>query len=350
MKIGILTLHEADSYGAVLQAYALQQTLDRLGARSEFLSFARAGSERTPGGGAYPPALVSRIRQAGERRAALFAAFRAARLRCARPVPWQEAAQAAEGYDRLIVGSDQVWNPRIPGVDERYFLPFAPPEKRFSYAASFGENELPVGVRDWCAAELRRFAGLSVRERSGARLLRELTGRDALVCLDPTLLPDRTDWERLTEPVEGGAYVLLFMLQYDAALAAAAKTEAAGRGLELRAVTAAFMPQCGFDAWSGVGVERWLSLFRHAECVFTNSFHGIVFSLIFGRPFRAGKMTGALAARNGRIEELLRVVGAEAALDGMCPPPDVEPLERALGAARDASMEYLRGIVENAVV
>lgn len=342
MKTGILTLHEADSYGAVLQAYALQRTLERLSTESEFLSFARVGAEPPRTADRYPPALIGRIRREGERRAAVFAGFRSERLRCAAPVPWREAAEAAAGYERIIVGSDQVWNPRIPGVDERYFLPFAPPEKRFSYAASFGAEDLPAGVRDWCAGQLRDFAGLSVREESGRRLIQELTGRDAAVCLDPTLLLARGEWEALAAPPECEGYVLAFLLKFDGPLLAAAKEEATRRGVEIKTAAGAFMPQLGFDAWSGVGVERWLGLIRNAGCVFTNSFHGAVFSLLFGRPLRTAGLEGALAGRSGRIEELLRRAGMEESFKRVCPAPSGSGW---LDPGRKASMNYLREIV-----
>lgn len=345
MNIGILTLHEAESYGAVLQAYALQRTLDGLGADSRFVCFDRPRPAAAEAPARVPPMLLGRVRQEGQRRAALFAAFREGHLRCAAPVPWGEAARAAERYDRLVTGSDQVWNPRVPAVDERYFLPFAPPEKRFSYAASFGGEDLPAGVRDWCAGELRRFAGLSVRERSGAALVRELTGREAVVCLDPTLLPERAVWEALSGPPEKEGHVLLFLLQYDATLAAQAKAEAARRGAALEVVTAAFMPQFGFGAWSGVGVEDWLRAVRGAGCVFTNSFHGAVFALLFGRPLRAAGLTGGLAGRNGRLGELLRMAGMEDALERLCPAPDPGTLTARLAPARAASMAYLKGMI-----
>ena len=111
-----------------------------------------------------------------------------------------------------------------------------------------------------------------------------------------------------------------------------------------RAVTAAFMPQFGFEPWCGVGVERWLSLFCCAACVFTNSFHGMVFSLLFGHPLHVARLTGELSLRNGRIEELLRRTGMEGAFDGVCPVPE-NAVMTALRKDKETSMAYLRRIV-----
>ncbi len=352
MKIGILTLHKADSYGAVLQAYALQRVLKGLGADSEFLSFSDAPAGAVPGWAenAAPAPLIRRLRQAGEQRAALFEDFRGRRLVCAPECAPERAEELDSVYDRFVVGSDQVWNLTIPGVDGRYFLPFVSSDKRFSYAASFGTADLPERVRGWCGAQLKAFRGLSVREESGRRLVRELTGRDAAVCLDPTLLLDREDWEKLARPLEGPPYALLFLLQNNSELADAAREAAGRKGLVLRTVTGSFLPRFGFDAWSGTGVEQWLSLIRHAECVFTNSFHGAVFSLLFGRPLRTARLTGRLADRNGRMEELLEKTGTDAAFRGLCAPLSPGLFAERLGAAREISMNYLKGITEDGAV
>lgn len=344
MKIGIMTLHEADSYGAVLQAYALQQVLGKMGAQSEFLSFS-TGERDEPGENAAAGLLVRRIRIAGERRSGHFERFRREHLICAPPCSREKAQELDAVYDRFIVGSDQVWNPEIPDVDGRYFLPFVRPDKRYSYAASFGADQLPEGLLGWCAARLAGFRGLSVREESGRELIRELTGRDALVCLDPTLLLTPGDWEVFLHEVEGPPYVLLFLLKNDGELVNAAKESARQRGVDLRIVTGAFFPQFGFEPWSETGVEQWLSLIRHAECVFTNSFHGVIFSLIFERPVYLKLLTGQLAGRNGRFVELLRKMGAEAVSGALCQAPVSGLAAKRIEEERRRSLGYLEGIL-----
>lgn len=343
MKIGILTFHEADSYGAVLQAYALQQTVRGLGAESEFVQIQKpAKAETPPPAGGAAAIFARRIQAEGEKRAALFARFRQECLHISRPYAPEDPID--EAYDCFLAGSDQIWNFRIPGADARYFLPFAKPEKRYSYAASFGEGTVPEKIRPWAAAQLKQFRSISVREESGCRLVRDLTGREAQVSLDPTLLPDRADWDALTAPAPEAPYVLLFLLKYDEVLANQAKAEAQVRGAALRTITASFMPKVGMDAWAGAGVSDWLSAIRHADCVFTNSFHGMVFSLIFGRGFHVARLGGELSSRNGRIEELLSFLGLTAALERVVQ-PDPEKVWDKLEPRRAASMDYLRSII-----
>lgn len=342
MKIGILTFHEADSYGAVLQAYALQQTLSKLGADSEFVKIQMPQTTAPAQSATGAAAIFARRMQAeSKKREALFAAFRQTHMHISRV--YQPTDLIDDDYDGFIAGSDQIWNFRIPGADARYFLPFAKPEKRYSYAASFGADALPEKAKAWAAGQLSQFQGLSVREESGCQIVKELTGREAQVCLDPTLLPDRTDWEALTHQETAEPYILLFLLKYDEVLVAQAKEEAEKRGVQLRTITAAFMPQLGMSAWNTTGVTDWLCAIRNAQCVFTNSFHGMVFSMIFGRSFHVQRLTGELSSRNGRLEELLSFLELSHALEGVAE-PDYEKVWKLLEPRRTASLDYLRRI------
>lgn len=342
MKAGILTFHNADSYGAVLQAYALQQTLLQLGADSEFVQIqmpqAAAQAQSATGAAAI---FARRMQAESQKREALFQQFRQQHLRISQP--YAPTDDIDRDYDCFIAGSDQIWNFRIPGADARYFLPFAKPEKRYSYAASFGADALPDKAKAWAANQLSAFQEISVREESGCQIVKELTGRDALVCLDPTMLPDRSHWETLTQQ-EDSAYVLLFLLKYDDTLVSEAKAEAEKRGIALRTVTAAFMPQMGMGAWNTTGVTGWLSAIRNAQCVFTNSFHGMVFSMIYGRSFHVQRLTGELSSRNGRLEELLSFLQLTKAMDEVVQ-PDYEQVWKQLEPRRAASLDYLRRII-----
>lgn len=345
MKIGILTFHEADSYGAVLQAYALQQTLKKLGADSEFVQFNMPKTNQPADTPATPASalFVRRIQAEGKKREALFAAFRQKYMRISRP--YQPTDPIDADYDHFIAGSDQIWNFRIPGADGRYFLPFAAPEKRHSYAASFGADTLPEKARDWVAKQLSTFRSISVREESGCQIVKELTDRSAQVCLDPTMLLDPADWEALTSKEEEN-YVLLFLLKYDEVLLQQAKDEAEKRGVPLRIISASFIPQVGMSAWNTTGVTQWLSAIRSAQCVFTNSFHGMVFSMIFHREFHIQRLTGELSSRNGRLDEMLAFLQLTEALDGVVR-PDYKKVWKLLDERKAASIAYLRRITGN---
>lgn len=348
MKIGILTFHEADSYGAVLQAYALQQTLAKLGADSEFVQFNMPKKDRPAEAPATPAAALfaRRIQAEGKKREALFASFREKYMHISDA--YQPTDPIDADYDHFIAGSDQIWNFRIPGADGRYFLPFASPEKRHSYAASFGADALPEKAREWVAKQLATFRSISVREESGCHIIKDLIGRDAQICLDPTMLPDRTDWKALTHKEEA-PYVLLFLLKYDEVLLQQAKEEADKRNIPLKIISASFIPQVGMDAWNTTGVTEWLTAIRNARCVFTNSFHGMVFSMIFHREFHIQRLTGELSTRNGRLDEMLSFLQLTEALNGVVR-PDYEQVWKLLNERKDDSIAYLRRIIGNGPV
>lgn len=336
MKIGIVTLHEADSYGAVLQAYALQHMLGSLGAESAFVSFER---EKIGEGPSTNP-VIQRIQQAGKRRNKRFADFRQQHLTCATAVRKDKAEACNAEYDRFLAGSDQVWNLQIPGLDGAGYLPFAEKEKRYSYAASFGSDTLQDKGREWCSNQLKLFQELSVREESGRTLIRRLTQRDACVSLDPVMLLDPADWNGLLHPIEGKPYVLLFLLQEHLQLFRAAKEEAQKRNVQVKIVTASFQPQFGVEAWCGSGVEDWISLIHDAQGVFTDSYHAALFTLLFRRPLYTAPLTGELRGRGVRLRELMELAGIS--FERLSNPDDFN--ER-IAEKKHYSLDYLTKII-----
>lgn len=333
MKVGILTFHDADNYGAVLQAYALSQTLRKLGMENEFVAIEREEKVKQQPASGPAAAFMKRVLAAGEKRRLLFEEFRNEHMVISPLYRKEELTSLNDRYAFFISGSDQVWNFRIPDVDPRYFLPFAENNKKYSYAASFGSEEIPEKVAGWCEEQLRSFRRISVREESAGILVKKLTGADAWIHPDPSLLPERSDWELISEKREE-RYVLLFLLVYDEEAVQRAKEAAMQRKLEFKTVTAAFLPQLGMSAWCDTGVCEWITLIRNAQLVVTNSFHGTVFSILFEREFTFVPLKGALATRNGRIEELLHKTG-------LAQGRDFEKAERVLAQLRRQAQEYL---------
>ena len=113
-----------------------------------------------------------------------------------------------------MTGSDQVWNPTYPYSPEPYFLTFARfGIKRIAYAPSFGVSQLDAGVHDQYRAWLNGIYRLSVRERHGAAIIKELTGRQAEVVLDPTLLLTESDWRMMAKnPKTREPYIFCYQL------------------------------------------------------------------------------------------------------------------------------------------
>ena len=330
--IGITTLQDRDNYGAVLQTYALQETIRSFGADVYEVHMSNAEEEMPPQGKAAP--IIRMLHMHGDRRHKLFEDFRNQNL-CIRNLD----ENLIKKTDMFITGSDQVWNPAVTGGDFRFFLPFAPSEKRASYAASFGERpeENTIGTIRQALSEMQY---LSVREESGVALIKELTGRPALRCVDPVLLLPQERWHDLAAEQDAGKrYCLLIMVQNDAELVEYAKGKAAEKGCELVAITASWYPPLGFDAWASCGVPSWLALVRDAELVITSSYHGLLFSMIFDRCYEVAGLGGALQARNTRVHEMLRILGQESQGKGW-------KNEGLLQEERSRSLEYLESLIK----
>ena len=294
-RAGVVTFFDHPNYGAVLQAYGMKYALEKLGCSVTFIRNAREPNSAAP----EKDRRLLVLEALRHRRDALrplrkpFTDFAEKYFRTEK-LDWQHDVSA--GYDFFIVGSDQVWNLEITGYDPFWFLDFAPPEKRFSYAASFGTDHLPENSLSWYRERLAGFANLSVREASGQEIIRELTGKEAILCPDPVLLPERGVWEKLMVPAEKA--VVLYTAEFDAELYQDAKADAAARGLPLTVFGAAQPPSAGETA--DLSPESWLGSIANAAAVYTNSFHALVFSHIFHKNLRFRPLV-RMKNRNSRL-------------------------------------------------
>lgn len=202
-------------------------------------------------------------------------------------VMWNYKRSVVNQYrlEALVVGSDQVWRARFNGGHlEDMYLKFAeglPLKRRVAYAASFGVDEWEYSPERTCACArlAQQLDAISVREQSGVDLCRDHLGVEACCVLDPTLLLKADDYEALIgeESVEPGRYLAVYCLDITPEKKEFFEQLAKKRGLEVRYYSA---------GWSAeVTVQRWLAILKHASMVVTDSFHGTVFSILFGKEF-----------------------------------------------------------------
>lgn len=187
--------------------------------------------------------------------------------------------------DAVIVGSDQVWRPEYSSRIRDMFLDFCKSKKnlkRIAYAASFGVDNWVYSPKltCWCRSLAKKFNAISVREESGVRLCKEHLDVDASWVLDPTLLLKKEDYLPVCEnvPVCNEKYLAVYVLDENEQVIATYEKEANARGLVVKKFHA--------DSKSTLTVPEWLAMFRDASYVVTDSFHGTVFSIIFGKEFK----------------------------------------------------------------
>lgn len=199
-------------------------------------------------------------------------------------------------YDILIVGSDVVWIQGRYYINRIKFLDFnfQNPVKRVAYAASFGNDYIPIENKDDIRRCLKQFDNISVRESTTVEMLKMLGIEDIKATVDPTLLLTACEWERLEiEPKEVGKikYVFVYLLSPNASQHKMIKKICNDKNFQIVAIPFAsgrknkldriFGDICIWDA----SPQNWIWLIHHAEYVITDSFHGIVFSTIFHKKF-----------------------------------------------------------------
>ena len=301
--IGIITIHRIHNYGSVLQAYALQQVCERLGYKVEIIDYVFPNAYQQ--GNKYAETVDA---QPNEPRwiKALFAhglirqhkgidSFIEKKLHLSQrtySLP-QNLLDDPPIYDVYMTGSDQVWSPRHTNGDPAFMLHFAPDDKlKIAFAASIGAGQIPNELQQRYSELLCRYQSLSVREASGKKIIKELIGKDAQVVLDPTLLLNKDEWNKVATVKRQvrKPYVLCYFLNYsfnafpyvdDLATDIQRQT-----GYEI--VRVARPPHnlnlCGSAYRIGASPEEFLALVRDAELVLTTSFHGTAFAVNYGRP------------------------------------------------------------------
>lgn len=332
MKIGIVTFFRVPNYGAMLQAYALRRFLETMGNEVVFVAHPRLVATRLP----LWKCFVSRSLKGVIVKLKNYVRFPMTEFAAAYPQTKicrtiDEVRDATSDCDAFIVGSDQMWNPmwctgaNLPLV----MLDFVQGRKpRIAYAASFGTTIWREDQDARHAGELlRKFSGISVREESGVKLVTELSGRSDTVCLlDPTLLHSADFYRKIiveshvsipkrTEPT-----IFRYMLdEWDDSATSQKAFEFVKEKLKLVqsdsdriSVRGILAPLCRLlGVTAKVPVPTWLAKIAAADFVFTNSFHGTVFAILFHRPFVSILLRGSMSGMNERALSLLKKLGLE---------------------------------------
>lgn len=315
-RIGILTFLHTLNYGAMLQAYALERVLCEAGFDAVQIDY------RNPKVEAFEYKLDVSLkghlanvvrRPMIRKKEEAFGSFRRERIRSTAPVSRDEVPTVCEAFDRIVVGSDQVWNGNVTGFDSSYFLDFiGDPGRKRTYAVSIGQDEMPMAPGVDYARLVGDFPLVLARERTAADALRRICpGSEVEVVLDPTLLLGGDEWRKLAgaRPVRpDGGYVFVYAVGETKSSVAAAKEIAKKRGLEVVVLQQnGFLPIAGVINLFAVSPTSFLSYIANAEFVITSSFHGTCFAIQFERDFLVSYATEG-AKRNSRMADLLELL------------------------------------------
>lgn len=333
MNIGILTLPLHTNYGGILQAYALQTVLNSLGHEAVLINLPVARENMKTRVIEFSKRLVKKFLLSKSVSLNAWPTEKEAKIIAQYITPFiQQHLRVIECPDKkylldvtvkeklkgYVVGSDQVWRPAYSATVSSFFLDFLPdPEYiKISYAASFGidiwpftkENSTELGNL------LKAFKAVSVREDSAVALCRTHWGVDAKLLLDPTLLLDKQDYMDLCQlqPDEDNKKVMVYMLDKNLSKINIVKEVSKVLGLLVNEVGAKGkywdVGSKGIEKCIVPPVSEWIAGFMNAGFVVTDSFHGMVFSILFEKPFICiGNKTRGIT----RFTSLLKLLGLE---------------------------------------
>ncbi len=339
-KVGLCVRYDCDNFGSMLQILATQKAIEKMGWRYEIIRY----NKKTP---LFMLKNVFRVFNPYFMRGKLMAfskkrkmkAFpdiekrNSTRLKLIREYrqkyigPYSDEykgfsnlVKGAYKYDAVMVGSDQLWTPA--GIKSKFYnLLFVPDSiKKISFATSFGVSKVPSRQIKETAKYLDRIDYISVRELKGYEIVNELTGKEAVIALDPTLLFNAEEWEEIfsNKNKEEEPYIFAYFLGGNPEHRRAVEKLKAETGFKV--ITCPNMDEFvkgdltfGDEQRYETDPVDFLNLIRNAEYICTDSFHGSVFSVLNRKKFMTFNRYSddEIFSKNSRIESFCTLLGLE---------------------------------------
>lgn len=303
MKIGILTFHWATNYGAILQAYCLQEYLRDEGHNVEIINYKPKQYDFSWFRILKHPSLWRTIKNEfkNRKKESLLDTFRSKYLnQTRRYFTCSDLSNIRTAYDAFVTGSDQIMNPSFATRGENgnpssaYFLGFAGDTcKKIGYAVSFGCTSYPSSAKDIVYKWIKDFDAVSTREATGLTILEALDYNGyKQVVPDPTILYGKKFFSNLRIDLDNKEdYTCVYMLR---------------KSIQISGYVKYIDEQ-----HEALNMEQWLTTISHAKRLLTNSYHGMIMAIISHVPFVALMETGSSAGMNDRFMTLLRAIGLQ---------------------------------------
>lgn len=302
MKVAQITLNGYFNYGNILQKYALHKTLGKFVEDTEVLWFNINNFT--------PEVDVRRCSCYESARMTKFKEFHERYIKTRFNLPYIE--ETADEYDFFVVGSDQVWNPNDYTIPyPMRFLEFVPREKKLAYAASIATPKIPDKFKEYFRQGISSFDYISVREEGAVKIIEELTGKTPLLVLDPVLLLTVDEWKKIARPPSwfNEKYSRGYILAYYIHSATPPEIKSIADKVNLPLIN--LLDSKNFNHYL-IGPEEFIFLWLNASLIYSNSFHGITFSILFKRPFiNLDYDDSVTKSMSLRIPGLLKMFGLE---------------------------------------
>lgn len=325
MRVGILTFHRAENFGAVLQCYALQKFLEREGYDVSVIDYRCEAIERVYA--IYDFKLLvhrynlfasvrsffmrMKYRKDKIKKKRQYKQFREVYLNLTNSL---SSITQDLGFDAYIVGSDQVWNTTLThGYIGEYLLDFPMSNNALKIAYAVSSEESAIKNINQYKKEFEKalssFTAISVREEMFKEKLGKLFNIKINVCIDPTFLLDKSDYDRLLPPQKKRNYILVYHMAESADASKLADRLAEDSGKEVVEIHANFSKRLKQRHLQNAGPIELLEYIAYADIVITTSFHGLAFSLIMNKNFYVISKHD-----NQRLRNILTIVGLKSRL------------------------------------
>lgn len=387
-KVGIVSCYFQPNYGSMLQAYATQMALDKLGYENETIDISGFNSEIKRAKMLYfakasltSSILFTKIGRVKENfvrktiknkhtndikiRNEAFRRFEKNKFKMSPAYnSKKELSENCSRYDAVLVGSDQLWLPGNIAADY-YTLNFVPNNiNTIAYATSFGQSSLPNDSTKLAKVFLNKIKHIGVREESGAKLIENTTGRKVPVVCDPTLLFTGEEWMSIQDeqPIINGDYIFVYFLGSNPL-----HREFVSRLKKETGLKVVCLPhidefvkedeQCSDVKLYDIDPGQFLNLIRNAKYVCTDSFHCSVFSIQYEKEFFTFRRfaNGNKQSTNSRLDTLFNLTGitgrllngSEKISDCLIINTDFEVVHKKLDKIRQKSYEYITAALKD---
>lgn len=296
-KIGIITFHNSYNCGSMLESYAIQTIINRACGNAEIIDFSNDGQRDVYSvffKNSSAKNIIKNLILLSHKKKIEFNNMKYEQFKDKNFIlsdKYTDNTQLNDNnYSVVVAGSDQIWNITISDGDDAYFLPWVKRAKKVAYAPSFGAKNI---VENTTVVEkyknmINQFDALSIREENGRKWIKELCNKDVDVLLDPTLLLDKKDYEKIEDksinPKE--KYIFFYAPSFDRKICKYVKR--ISEKYDLKVITWStksyylkFIKSFGFVLPEYEDPSVYLSLIKNAELVITTSYHGTIFSTIY---------------------------------------------------------------------
>ena len=369
-KVAVVNRTNFKNYGSVLQCFALCKAIEQLGYESEIIwqggSIAKNYDFRL--GKLFAsiitlithPSLISQARKSlhsvrKENITAiteqLFERFVEENINRKTATKRELKDLALTYYDKCVCGSDQIWNPNTLYVDPLLFLRFAPKEKRVAYAPSLGSDSIPSYNKNKMKKFISDIPCVSIREKQGQKLLYELCGIEYPIVADPTLLFDMPFWTKYSIEMPFDDYVLCYFLE-EPELSVQSNIVKYITELKKRVIIInsplEFVSNHSLSERVDCGPSEFLGLVRNASQIITDSYHGMLFSIIFEKDFVSIERNYSEHNQSSRQLSILEILGLQerysvgGTIDDTLSSIDYSVVSKKIEHFRFESLEYLK--------